>query len=195
MYAPSTARAAAVAVAAVMAVPAVATAHLPRTDSTLIVPGKGMAGVRIGMTKNQVFGKWGDTHCSQGLCTWEGPGSPEHREVASVYFKNGAVDTISIKAGTRGSNSRFNPGFLSDWETKKHIHLGLPKGKVKKAYPNAKANNGEAVNGFDLFTGSGPNTRYTRFSAFSIGASKNHLNGISIQWDVCHYYPPDCRGR
>jgi hypothetical protein len=194
MHARPTTRAAAIAVATAtaMALPAAATAHLPRTDSKRIVPGRSMAGVKLDMSRAQVFGKWGHAPCDHGVCTWNGPGSAQHREVAVVSFIKGNVDLISIRAGSRGRNHKFKEGFLSDWVTKKHISLGSPKGKVPRAYPHAKPNNGEAVQGFDLFAGSGRNLRYTRFGTPGIGASPHRLWGISIQWDTCHYYAPSC---
>jgi hypothetical protein len=48
-------------------------------------------------------------------------------------------------------------------------------------------NNGEAVQGFDLFAGARPNLRYTRFSTPGFGASPDKLRSILLAWDVCHY--------
>ena len=192
MHASPTTRSAAIAVAAAaLALPAAAVANLPHPHTTTIVPGESLAGVKLDMPKARVLGKWGHGKCDNQVCTWEGKGPVGHRESAFVSFVKGKVVAISISAATH-RNGRFKPGILSDWETKKGIHLGLPKGKVPKAYPGAKVNKGEAVNGFDLFKGNRPNLSYTRFSTPGFGPSANLLRGISVNWDVCHYAPENC---
>src|SRR4051812_38937991 len=170
-----------------LALPAAAGAHLPRTGNQAIKPGTSIAGVKLDMTKKQVFGKWGKTTCDSSVCTWEGPGTRGKNERAIVSFVGGKVVQISISSATRGNDLKFKPGVLSGWKTSKGISLGSPKAKVKKAYPKAQANGGEAVNGYDLFAGARPNLRYTRFSTPGFGASPNLLRGILLAWDVCHY--------
>ena len=182
-------RSAAVATAAVLALPAAAAGHLPQTSSTKIVPGKSIAGVKLDMTKHQVFGKWGKTTCDPGSCTWEGPGTRGKNERAIVSFVSGKVVQITISAATKGSNLKFKPGTLSKWKTSKGIALGSPKAKVPRAYPKAQANNGEAVNGYDLFAGARPNLSYTRFSTPGFGGSPSLLRSIVVAWDTCHYSP------
>jgi hypothetical protein len=171
----------------VLVLPSTAGAKLPQPKSTVIKPGASMAGVKLDMTKRQVLAKWGKTKCDSFACTWEGPGTPGHNERAIVSFVNGKTVQITISSATKGNNLKFKPGVLSKWKTSKGIALGSPKAKVKKAYPKAKANSGEAVNGFDLFAGARPNLRYTRFSTPGFGASPTLLRSITIAWDVCHY--------
>jgi hypothetical protein len=174
------------------AVPATAVANLPRAHSTRIVPSGSIGGVRLDMTKAQVFGKWGSTsHCANGVCQWQPPGGPVRHEVALVSFQNGKAILISIKAAQTRSGA-FKSGTLSDWETTKGIHLGSPKSKVARAYGNGpgilRTNNSTGVGGFDYFLGvganrsAGPNTTLMRFSTPGIGASKNLLWGISLTW-------------
>jgi hypothetical protein len=184
-------RAALAAAITCLAVPAAAAAHLPRAHSTLIVPGQSMGGVRLDMTKAQVFGKWGSTtNCPGSNCIWEGPGKVGHREVALVDFaRNGRVDLISIRSATR-NNGAFKPAVLSNWTTKKGIHLGSPKGKVPIAYPRARPNRSTGVGGYDLFQGAGTNMTNTRFGTPGVGPSANLLWGISISWS-CR--PGPCR--
>jgi hypothetical protein len=177
----------AVAVVVALALPAAAGAHLPQTKNTKIVPGRSIAGVKLDMTKSQVFGKWGKTTCDQSTCTWEGPGTRGKNERAIVSFVKGKVVQITISSATKGNDLKFKPGVLSKWKTSKGISLGSPKAKVPKAYPAAKPNNGEAVNGYDLFAGARPNLRYTRFSTPGFGASPSLLRSIVVAWDVCHY--------
>jgi hypothetical protein len=168
-------------------VPAAATAKLPRPRNAAIVPGTSIAGVKLDMSQSQVFSKWGSTHCSSGVCAWEGPGKPGQNERATVSFVRGKVVQIDISAALTGVNLKFKPGILSRWRTSKGISLGSFKKAVAHAYAHAKPNNGEAVQGFDLFAGSRPNLRYTRFSTSGIGASATRLRGIELAWDSCHY--------
>jgi hypothetical protein len=182
-------RATAVAAVALLALalPAAAQARLPKTNNTKIVPGTSIAGVKLDMTRNQLFAKWGKTSCDSASCIWEGPGTRGKNERAVVSFVNGKVVQIAISAATKGSNLKFKPGVLSTWKTSKGISLGTPKSKVPIAYPAAMPNNGEAVQGFDLFAGARPNLRYTRFSTPGFGASPDKLRSILLAWDVCHY--------
>lgn len=155
-----------------------APAKLPKPRTTLIVPGKSLAGVKLGMTRAQVFGQWGSTTCiaAGALCEWYGPGARNRAEVARVGLLKGKVLNVSIQAGTTGSNSKFKGGTLSAWRTAKGIRLGSKKSAVARAYPAAKLNDSEAVRGFDLFAG----TSYTRFSSFGLGATPELLQTISV---------------
>jgi hypothetical protein len=159
-----------------LVVPAVAAARLPHPRSTLIVPGTSIAGVKIDMTKSQVFHQWGATSCSFGRCLWRGPGNPAHAEQATVTLADGVVVQIDITAGTSGTNERFAAGTLSKWKTAKNIDLGSRKSAVKRAYPAAKANNSAGVKGFDLQSG----IHFTRFSSFGVGATPNLLRYIEL---------------
>jgi hypothetical protein len=179
--------AAAMAALACFAAPAVADANLPRANSTKIVPGKSIGGVKLDMTRAQALGQWGrPDKCTGNFCEWLGPGKAGFTERATMSFHQGKVILIVIQAARR-ANGRFKPGKLSDWETKKGIHLGSPKAKVPRAYPAAEPNTGDAVNGFDLFRGARPNLSYTRFSTPGFGQSANLLRSIEVAWDTCHY--------
>jgi hypothetical protein len=178
-----------VAVAATIALglPAAVTAHLPKTDNKSIVPGRSMGGVKLDMKQAKVMSKWGPAQCFPGFCAWEGKGKAGHRERATVSFVNGKVSQIVVNAKFTGDNLKFKAGPLAKWETSKHIRLGSSKGAVPKAYPGAKPNDSEGVQGFDLFAGARPNLRYTRFSTSGIGDSPKRLRYIEIAWDSCHY--------
>jgi hypothetical protein len=179
----------AVAALAGLAVPSAALAKLPKPKTTAIVPGVSIAGVKLDMTKAQVFAKWGSTSkCpGGGFCEWDGPGKAGQTERATVSFVNGKVSQIAIQAATSGSELKFKPGVLSKWHTAKGIALGSKKAAVKKAYPAAMANTGEAVQGFDLFKGARPNLSYTRFSTPGFGATPTLLRSIVVAWDTCHF--------
>lgn len=186
-------RIAAAGLVAVLAATAPAAAKLPRPKTTLIVPGKSLAGVRLDMTRAQVFGQWGSTSCpSPGVCQWVAPGTPGKTERATVSFVKGKVSAVTIAAATSGSNGKFKPGILSKWKTAKGIRLGSQKSAVPRAYPAAKPNTGEAVQGFDLFAGARPDLSYTRFSTPGFGASPTLLRTISVNWDLCHFAPETC---
>jgi hypothetical protein len=156
-----------------------------------------MGEVKLDMTKHQVVSKWGPpSQCIGGdACFWRLPHNPPRGEVASVSFRKGHVDLISIKAGQK-SNGAFKPGFLSHWATRPgQIHLGSPKGKVQDVFGKGsdpgilRANNSTGVGGFDYFLGvnkatraTGPNTTNTRFGTPGVGPTANRLWGISISW-------------
>jgi hypothetical protein len=173
---------------AALAIPAAAGAKLPHPKTTRIVPGKSIAGVRLDMTQAQVFHQWGSTTCPNSVCEWKGPGAVGHNERATVSLYNGKVVQIAISAASSGTNLKFKPGVLSKWKTAKKISLGSKKSAVHAAYPTATANDGEAVQGYDLFAGTRPDLRYTRFSTPGIGATPTRLRGIELDWDTCHYF-------
>ena len=160
-----------------LAWPGAAAAKLPSPKSTLIVPGVSIGGVKLGMNQSQVFHEWGHTGCIPGLCTWTGPGNAAHAESATVSFFHGSVIKVAINAGTtNGTDEKFKPGELSKWKTGKNIGLGSLKSAVKRAYPAAKANNSDAVHGYDLFNGK----VLTRFGSFGVGATPDRLRGIEL---------------
>jgi hypothetical protein len=94
---------------------------------------------------------------------------------------------IVIHAAYNVRTGRFVPGVLSTWRTARRISLGSQKSAVHRAYPSARANHGEAVQGYDLFAGARPNLRYTRFATPGFGESATRLRYIELSWDVCHF--------
>jgi len=80
------------------------------------------------------------------------PGAKSRAEAARAGFFKGKVMNATILAGTSGTNLKFKSGTLSKWRTAKGVRLGSEKSAVPKAYPAAEANNGEAVQGFELFS-------------------------------------------
>lgn len=174
---------------AALCAPALAEAKLPHPKTTAIKPGTSIAGVKLDMTKTQAFAAWGSTRCLlPTLCEWHGPGKPGQQEVASISLVNGRVVQITIKAAVVGAASQsVKLGPLARWRTSKRIALGSKRSAVAKAYPAARPNLGEAVNGYDLFAGSGKSLRYTRFAANGLGRTANRVLYITVAWDVCHY--------
>ncbi len=159
--------------------PSAASATLPHPRTTLIVPGKSIAGMTLGITQSQAFHAWGRTGCTFDVCTWWGPGNHSHAERATVSLHNGRVIQVDINAGTSGVNEKFRPGTLSTWKTAKNIHLGSTKQAVKRAYPSARPNSSTGVAGYDLYPGAG-RPFYMRFSSFGVGATPNRLRYIEL---------------
>ena len=175
---------------AALCVPALADAKLPNPRTTVIKPGRSIAGVKLDMTRAQTFAVWGSTRClAPTVCEWHGPGKAGQQEVASISLVNGKVSQITIKAAVVGTATQsIRLGALARWKTSKGIGLGSKRSAVPKAYPTARPNTGEAVNGYDLFAGSRPNLAYTRFAANGVsGRTANRLLYITVAWDVCHY--------
>ena len=182
--------AALVCLTAALCAPALANAKLPKPRTTVIKPGRSIAGVKLDMTRAQAFAAWGSTRClAPTVCEWHGPGKAGQQEVASISLVNGKVVQITIKAAVVGTATQsIRLGALARWKTSKGIGLGSKRSAVPKAYPAARPNTGEAVNGYDLFAGSRPNLAYTRFAANGVSPrTANRLLYITVAWDVCHY--------
>ena len=183
-------------------------AFIPHLDHPKIVPNQSIGGVKLDMSKHEVFELWGPGAChtspahlgapAQTTCRG-GPVSNTKGEQIFVTFTpaGGGVSIIIMVARTRASDGQIVRGELARrWRDRFGIHLGSPIADVGEAYPGAKPNRGEAVRGYDLFAGparGGPGTslRYTRFGA-GIGPSSNRVASISYQWDICHFSWAKC---
>jgi len=172
-----------------LVIPTAAAAKLPATKNTKIVPGKSMAGVKLDMTKKQVFAQWGKGSCPDpGLCEWQKkkPSFVGQYEVARVSFYKGKAIFLRVSGAFSKSSNKLVPGPLAKWKTSKGISLGSKKGAVPKAYPAAKFSGGEAAS-FNLLLGSGRNTTITSFGFPSFGPSTNLVGGIGVDWSNCHF--------
>jgi hypothetical protein len=173
-----------------LAVPTAATAKLPATTNTKIVPGKSMGGVKLDMTKTQVFAKWGKGSCvaGAGYCEWQRkkPTYVSQYERAVVSFVGGKAVKIHVQgAYTKGSH-KLVPGPLAKWKTSKGVSLGSKRGAVPKAYPGAKPSGGDAP-GFNLLLGSGRNVTITSWGTPGFGASPALVGDIGVDWSNCHF--------
>jgi hypothetical protein len=166
-------------------------APLPDTGNHTIVPNKSIGGVKLDMSQAAVKNKWGRGACTDNggsvTCKW-GSVDPAKGEQALVTFIGNEADLIVLTARRKASDGSFIAGKLSKWKTPENIHLGSPISKVPEKYPDATPNNGEAVQGFDLFSGARPNLRFTRFAQGPV--ANGHMMGLSLQWDYCHH--SDC---
>jgi hypothetical protein len=190
-----------------LGIAASASAKLPKIGKHgKIKPNKSIGSERLDDPEGEFDLRWGGGDCTstpafdgtpaQDSCDWSKslPASPFSGEYAHATFigngEGAEAAIISITAHQRASDGKFLPGKLSQWKTSKGIHLGSRMSKVGEKYPGATPNGGEAVNGFDLFAGSGSDARYTRFTSF--GEPGNRVTTISLQWDTCHIFPDTC---
>jgi len=90
-----------------------------------LVPGRSLAGVRIGMTQEQVLRAWGKRH---GVCrkcldrTWYFNYRPFTPEGAGVVFRRGRVVHV------------FTVWRPSGWQTREGLALGGPASEVSRVY-------------------------------------------------------------
>ncbi|HEX5468692.1 MAG TPA: hypothetical protein VFW80_06570 [Gaiellaceae bacterium] len=114
----------ALALAAAVALALPGTAFAPPKTGEL-VPGESLAGVRLGMTKNEVLAAWGKRH---GVCrgceqeTWYFNYEPFHPEGSGVAFERGRV----VRAFTI-----WQP---AGWKTPEGLVLGAPASDVSRFY-------------------------------------------------------------
>ena len=168
-------------------------APLPDTTNRTIVPGSSIGGVKLDMSKAAVKNRWGKGACTSyagppaSTTCWWGSKDPAKGEGAFVTFLGSGATLIGINARRRASDNAFVAGQLSKWKTAANIHLGSAISKVPAAYPAAKPNNGEAVHGYDLFHGTRPNLRLTRFAQGPV--PNGRLMTLTLEWDYCHNFP------
>jgi hypothetical protein len=138
------------AVVAALALPALGSAKLPVAKSHLIVPGKSVGGVKIGMTKAKAIATWGSKpRClplSSGVsvCFWEPAGVFGDGGRIEVRGKKVIVAGVSIGSSMKPSAVRA----LKKFKTAKGVHIGSTKTAAKHAYPGLKKPAGEAGSPF-----------------------------------------------
>ena len=117
---------AATAVSAALVLPAPGAAALP--EAGVLVPGKSLAGVRLGMTKKQVTAAWGARH---GVCrecrrtTWYFNYEPFTPEGAGVVFRRGRAAHL------------FTMWEPTGWRTRDGLVLGAPGMRIREVYARA----------------------------------------------------------
>ena len=121
-----------------LAAPA-ADAHLPAKGGKLIVPGKSIGSVKLGMDAAVAVKKWGKGGtCDAAVstsCLWAGT-----MRQGSLRFDvtNGKVSTIVITAGQKPKT--YEPvykGPITKWKTSKKVGIGTTLRTVGKRYPKA----------------------------------------------------------
>jgi hypothetical protein len=128
------------AVLAVLLLPSVARAALPAFPNHRIVPGKSVAGVRIGMAAASAIATWGGNDAcppgtNDGSCTWTGPTG---RGSATLSLQGGKVSSIDLRLSTSNRGYPIYKGALMKLKTSKKIGLRSTIPQIVKAYPKVK---------------------------------------------------------
>jgi len=155
-----------------------AQAALPTTHSTLIVPVKSLAGVKLGASLASATSAWGKGGtCSDSGCNYES--AKDKDGTASFIVAQTStpapikVVKVSIEAGLMslayGAKKNFDTP-LDRFKTANGIGIGSTVSKLKQAYPHIKKSN---ANLFDL---PGPGESVTLFEI-----EEGHVAGISMQ--------------
>ena len=90
----------------------------------VLVPGKSLGGLRLGMTPAQVVTAWGDHGRCRGCAypTWYFNYAPFTPKGAAVEFRGGTVAAI------------FTVYAPSSWHTPKRLRVGDPEARITKLY-------------------------------------------------------------
>jgi hypothetical protein len=136
----------------------VADAKLPPKGGKLIVPGRSIGGVKIGMKAEDAVKKWGKGgSCDEVIgvsCRYDGTAK---QGSARFDLRDGKVSGIVLECGQKASGECVYKGPITKWKTKKKIGIGSSLRRVLKAYPKATPDGG----GVELATGK----RVTFFSS------------------------------
>ncbi|HVO53198.1 MAG TPA: hypothetical protein VMT37_02185 [Solirubrobacterales bacterium] len=149
---------------AALALPSASQAALPRTSTTLIVPGSSIGGLKLGAKLSQVTKAWGATKSCEYQCLYEGgKGKEETAALASVLLESkqpgapGKVWLMSLNVGFKTVHGESVPNFrtpLTKFRTAKGIGLGSKVSEVQRAYPKAEKH--VSTGGYGYFEIPGP---------------------------------------
>jgi len=161
-----------------LTLPAGAQAALPTTHSTLIVPVKSLAGVKLGASLASATASWGKGGtCSASGCNYESKNDKDG-SAGFVVAQTSAtapirVVKVSIEAGVTslayGAKKNFDTP-LDRFKTAKGIGIGSTAAKLKHAYPHLK----KPITG--LYELAGPGESLTLFEV-----QEGRVAGISMQ--------------
>lgn len=160
-----------------------ASAALPQTKSNLIVPGKSVAGVKLGMLMTAAANVW---RMEEGQsCFRERPSFPYRClfEPASsganynlgvlVYEGRKKVEQISIRAPTDRERPDFSSA-MNRYKTAGGIGIGTRLGKLKSTF--GKALKLTTPGAERIFTVTGPGKAKTEFTVFGVQVSSISLS-------------------
>jgi hypothetical protein len=121
-----------------------AQAKLPPPHPNLIVPGKSIGAVHLGMTFTQAQAAW---DAAPGTCSVAGGlGSCRFTDndqattgIASFTSRHGRINSMVLHAPFDQRTDQYEPtGPLTKFHTSKKIHIGSRAAAVKRAYPTGK---------------------------------------------------------
>jgi hypothetical protein len=168
-----------------LALPAAAWAALPKTNNTLIVPGKSIGGVALGGSVGSVTKAWGPNKTCEYQCQYAGTAGPtESAALGTALLETGAsggpfkVWEIFIDVGQNDTGTNPTPNFntpLTRFKTAKGIGLGSNVSELKHAYRAAKKQ--VVVAGLTLYTIKGPKEIAT---IFTVGAT-GRITGVTVE--------------
>jgi hypothetical protein len=161
-----------------LALPAGAQAALPTPHSTLIVPVKSLAGLKLGASLASATAAWGKGGtCGESGCNYESKndkdGSASFVVAQTSVTAPIAVVKVSIVAGLTSLASPAKKNFdtpLDRFKTANGIGIGSTAAKLKHAYPHLKKPS------TDLYELAGPGESLTLFEV-----EEGRVSGISMQ--------------
>jgi hypothetical protein len=123
--------------AGMSALPACASAALPKFRGTLIAPGKSVAGVSIGESTAKAITAWGGNKTCQpstGLaqCVWSSNNGT--LGTVTLAFQRGKVDYIALQLSNGNRGNVLYRGPLMKLKTKKGIGMHSDDAQLVKAY-------------------------------------------------------------
>ncbi len=133
--------AAVAAVVLALALAAGAQAALPKPKTTLIVPGRSIAGLEVGKPEAAVAKAWGPGGCTSGTCAYEGKKGTGEGAVAYLEERQGTAPKIWMVFISANVADAAKPNFegpVSKYRTAKGIGLGSSLAEVRRAYKAAK---------------------------------------------------------
>lgn len=152
-----------------------ATAALPQTKSKLIVPGKSVAGVKLGMLMTTAANVWkmeAGHSCFRELpslpyrCLFEpAPSSASYHLGVLVYEGRKKVQQISIRAPIDRDRPDLN-SVMNQYKTAGGIGIGTQLGKLQSTF--GKALKLTTPGAERIFTVTGPGKATTEFTLFGI---------------------------
>jgi hypothetical protein len=137
-----------------LVLPGAASAALPKTNNTLIVPGKSIGGVALGMSGGKVKKAWGTTENCPYQCVYKATtpklDNPAYGSVLLLkpdgtnptpVASDATVWTVALNAGYKRVGTKLVPDFktpLTRFKTAKGIGIGSTTSQLKGAYHGLK---------------------------------------------------------
>ncbi len=131
-------------VAALLAVPATASAALPTFHTHSIVVGKSVAGVSLGMRASRAIRAWGGNPTCSGsssVCGWNNNSLARYQQ-AELFFAHGKVVGIELSTYTSSRGTAVCRPPLSRLKSVKKAGLCTTERQLRHDYPTIKVNGG-----------------------------------------------------